>query len=682
MDRTYPTPEVEKKPVQAPIRRGEAIQAAVYALVLLWVNAYVCQELFRNQTAFMNSMHGFWIALAERAGDSWFHANWWPYWDCGIPFEYTYAPLIPALTAAWVAVRGIPHALALQMLTAVVYCLVPLTLFVLAWLWMRAPGYSFAAALFYSLAAPTQWIVPDNGFALKAIWDARRLDLVGQWDDTPHLAALALLPLVILLLAHSLRTRRLLAAAATAGLIAIMALASEFGVVEAAMTAWCLVFVLGRGDLRRNLAFTAAIGAFAYLLIAPFLPPSMLLSIRQASASGEDGWSMGSVTAIALVALGWVVLWPYLRRWTSDWRLQFFALLAYLTSSVPLTFTYLHRQFLPQPSRYKLEMEFALALLLVFGLRRWFAARRRPLQAALVFLLLALAGEQIIAFRQFSKYHFAARDVTGTIEYRAALWAERNLPGVRVMMPGTLAKWTNAFTGIEQFSGSSWSKAANQVQQRGLAAVYWGGSTPEEDARVSLAWLEAFGVGAVAVSGPNSREYWKPYKHPGKFQGVLPVLWSEDDVTIYRVPQRTESLAHVVPAEAVVRQEPRGPADIAPLGPYVRALEDPALPPTRFAWEGRNRMRIQATLSPGEALSIQETYDSGWHAAANGLATPVERDGLGLIVLHPACQGACEVQLDYIGGGELRVCRYASLLAWAVLIALIPVSFTRRWRRI
>ena len=38
-----------------------------------------------------------------------------------------------------------------------------------------------------------------------------------------------------------------------------------------------------------------------------------------------------------MVALGWVLLSRYLPRWTSDWRLQFFALFAFLTSSPPMS---------------------------------------------------------------------------------------------------------------------------------------------------------------------------------------------------------------------------------------------------------------------------------------------------------------------------------------------------------
>jgi hypothetical protein len=38
--------------------------ALFWALGLTCFNSYLCRDLFRNPTAFMNSMHGFWVALA------------------------------------------------------------------------------------------------------------------------------------------------------------------------------------------------------------------------------------------------------------------------------------------------------------------------------------------------------------------------------------------------------------------------------------------------------------------------------------------------------------------------------------------------------------------------------------------------------------------------------------------
>ena len=672
MAAAHPSPDLAAKPdlLGAPLTGRQIFAAGIYALLIVWINLYICRELFTTQTAYMNSMQGFWASLAKRSAVSWLHSNWWPFWDCGLPADFTYAPLIPAIAAALSSLRGITADLAIQSVSGFFYCLAPLTLFLLAWAFTRAASGSFLAALFYSLTSPTQLIVPDAEFAWKHFWDARRLYVVAVWDDTPHLAALSILPLAILAFALALRKRRLPFYALTAALLALMTLASDFGPVEFGIGAICVLAAFHPKDYGRGIALAFAIGLFAYAMAAPFLPPSMIAAIHRSSLTGEDRWSMGSITGLAIIVLGWIILWWLLQRWRAGANLRFFTFFAYLTGSVPVLAAWLHRQFLPQPVRYKLELEFALALLLIFGFRPLFARLPSSLKAALIFLLLGFAGEQIAGHRTYAKAILQPKDLHQTIEYRAAAWAAANLPGVRVMFPGSIAKWADDFADIPQFSGSSWSMAYNPVQQRALAAVYNGGDTPEQDARASIDWLKAFGAGAVTISGPESPEYWKGFRHPTKFDGVLPVLWRDSDTTIYRVPQRSSSLAHVVNESAIATNDIRN---------YVAALDDASLPPAELRWSGRNHIDVRANLQFGQVVSIQVSYHPGWHAQAAGRPVQILRDGFGLMWLRPACSGPCDIQLDYDGGWELRLCRYLSFTAiFAVLLLFLGGRRSRR----
>jgi hypothetical protein len=88
---------------------------------------------------------------------------------------------------------------------------------------------------------------------------------------------------------------------------------------------------------------------------------------------------------------------------------------------------------------------------------------------------------------------------------------------------------------------------------------------------------------------------------------------------------------------------------------------------------------MRGTFAPDQGLSIQVSYHPGWHATVSGRGVPIERDGLGLMWLRPACSGPCEVQLDYDGGWELRLCRWLSSLAIASLV-IVPLwlRFRRR----
>jgi hypothetical protein len=649
-------------------------RVAFYSAALAWLNLYICRDLFSIPMAHMNSMHGFWIALARRSDGSWFHPSWWPYWDNGMPFELTYAPLVPALIRIWSSMFGAPEMIAFQTLTALVYTLIPIVLFFAAWRLTGAPGYSFAAGVVYSLTSPTQLLIPDGNFRWSGFWDSRRLFLATCWDETPHLLALACLPLIVLFLARAIETRRRRDFVAAALLIAIATYASPFAPVVTTMAAICLLATLHTATLRTNalrtnVAMVIAIGIAGYAASAAFLSPSVIAAIH-ADASDrwheQTGWTLGSLTALAIVIFGFTLLWHCLPRWMPDWRLRFFALFAWITGSVAMIWMFLHRQFLPQPTRYKLELEMALALLIVFGVRSWFEKMPVPLKRAAVFLLLALAAEQVVKYRHDEKADVARADSTATVEYRVATWVERNLPGVRVMLPGSVAQWANAFVDVQQFSGSSWSMAYNRVQQRALFAIYSGADTPERDARLSLAWLKAFGVGAVGISNANSQEYWKGFGHPDKFDGVLPMLWSDSGVTIYRIPRRSDSLAHVIPENALAQK-----VDLVNLEKYDAALDDVSLPLAASEWDGRNRIRIHASAFPGHAISLSVSYHPGWHAFANGRRTAIFADGLGLMWMRPACNGACEIQLDYDGGLELNFCRFLSAAAILALFATL-----------
>ncbi|HXK02569.1 MAG TPA: hypothetical protein VMS37_09225 [Verrucomicrobiae bacterium] len=651
--------------------RGEALRAGAYAVALVWINTYICRDMFFGSTAFMGSMHGFWTAIATRAGSSWFHAAWWPFWDFGIPFEWTYPPLVPALAAAISALRGVAPAVGFHSVTGLFYILAPVSLFFGCWRLMRSPGYSFLAALFYSLTSITQILVPDGPFSPANFFDARRLYVVTVWDDTPHLAALTFLPLVILFLARSIETRRLAYCAGAAASIAGAALASAFGPVMAVMAAICLLFVLHRERWPGNALLVALIGAWGWAIAAPFLSPSLMLAIRQATAeSAGEGWSVGSLTALAVVILGWAILWHFLRK-LDDWRAQFFVLFAWLTSSLPLIQLVLHRHFLPQPNRYKFEMEIALAMAIVFGFRPWIDRLPVSVRRAAVLVVLALAAEQVTSFRQQEKKFTFPQPVTDTIEYRAAMWAQAHFPTIRYFLPGSIAQWANAFTDLQQFTGESFTMATNQVHQRADTAIGFGVGDVGQDAHVTLTWLKAYGVGVIAISGRESQEYWRAFGHPEKFDGVLPALWSEGGVTFYRVPLREFTLAHIVPEWALVKHAPREPEDVREVERYVAGLDDPALPGTAFEWEGRNRIRIRTTAAPGQAVSVQVTYHPGWHAKLSGRPVELHRDGLGLMWLKPGVTGPCEILLDYDGGWELRLCRWLSWVAIAGLAAVL-----------
>jgi uncharacterized membrane protein YfhO len=111
---------------------------------------------------------------------------------------------------------------------------------------------------------------------------------------------------------------------------------------------------------------------------------------------------------------------------------------------------------------------------------------------------------------------------------------------------------------------------------------------------------------------------------------------------------------------------PAGGLDVDPLRPYVAALDNPAYPEAELRWLAPSRAAITANLERSQILSVQVNYHTGWHARANGRPCRVTADRLGLLVIEPACDGRCTVELSYDGGAEMWLAR---ILSWCAMLA-------------
>ena len=93
-----------------------------------------------------------------------------------------------------------------------------------------------------------------------------------------------------------------------------------------------------------------------------------------------------------------------------------------------------------------------------------------------------------------------------------------------------------------------------------------------------------------------------------------------------------------------------------------------------MTWQGLSKAAIHTSAGPGQVIAVQVTYDPAWHARAGGHEVPVRKDGLGLMVIEPGCDGDCRVEMYYGTTPEIWFCRIMSLLATAGLVALSAPS--------
>jgi hypothetical protein len=667
-------PAVSRTQVSPALWNRPLTQACACAVVLYALNCAIAWRLFSVEfTQHMGSNEGTFMAISRFLIERWPHVAWFPFWLNGVPFENTYAPLQQVLVALLAKLVGSSTALAYHRAGAFFYCAAAPLLFWFAWRLSGALGASFFASLLYSLVSPSVLFPPiqvDAGGWLVP----RRLQTIVQYGEVAHNIVLALLPLA-LLAAYLAITRRRLRWRLLAGfLVGAVVLTNTFATTDLAITLVCLAAVQPRGERLKSLVTLGAIGTLAYLWISPLLTPSLALTIRRNSLLMDDIHYTPVVIGAGLSTLcGAVLLWRLTRALASELE-RFAYLIAYLFFAIVALFYCAGIRLLPQPHRYHLEMELALCLAAPFAVRH--IGRFVPHWGKWVLVAVAIVPVlwQVKIHRSYARQLVHQIDVRQTIEFRTAKWIEANLPGLRSMPAGSLGLWFNLFTDNPQLNSGHDPFSPNFMVEIALYAIH---ALP--DAPNSILWLKAFGCQAIAVPGPHSTEIYKPLSYPAKFEGVLPVLWRQDDVAIYSVPQRTKSLAHVIPSEAAVTRKPANGLDTAEVARYVAALDDASLPVADFTWRRDDTAAISAPVKPGQLVSVQVTYDPGWVATANGLPAPVTRDGLGLILIHPQCDGACAIALEFSAGLERELCLAASVV---VMFSVFVLCAKRARRRI
>jgi hypothetical protein len=651
-----------------------ALRTPGCAAVLILLNLYLCRGLLRMPyLKHMGSIEGAYVGISRYAMSHWRDLSWFPLWYDGIPYQNTYPPMLHWIVAIAAKITGFIPAHAHHAVTAIFYCLGPVTVFALALALSRSRVQAFIAGLLYTALSPSAWLIPAIANDLGSALHSRRLQALVYYGEGPHVSAMTLLPLALLALhlAMSKRKERWspLYFAFAVVMLAATALTNWLAAFSLAMMALCYILArLGPDGWRlRDLLRLAAIGIVAYCLAMPWMPPSTI-SVIQGNARTIEG----DFTLVYQALPRWLVLIMLALVWIKvlvrrlGLHLQFAIFFTFLTAFFTLMYAWAKIAIVPQPIRYHLEMEMALVMLVAFVAGAIFKRAPRWAAAAAIVILCILLVHPMRTSRRYARdFLVQAIDIKKTTEYKTAQWLNANWhSGGRVMVPGSTSFWLTAFTDTPEIAGGFEQGTTNQIIRIALYGIYTGATAGTRDAEFSILWLKSLGVEAVAVSGPESGEFYKPFHDPKKFEGVLPAIWREGDDVLYRV-SASGSLAHTIPRDALVARVPYNGVDVDPLRPFVAALD--ARPPGEFRWTSPHSAIARVDVQAGDLVHLQIAWHKGWHALVNGTPREIEQDKLGLMAIDPRVDskvtGPVTVELNYDGGRELRVAHWLSFLS-------------------
>jgi hypothetical protein len=627
----------------------------------------------------MGSIEAAYIGLSRYILAHWRDFSWFPLWYAGIPAQNTYPPLLHWTVALAALLRGISPAHAHHWVTAIFYCLGPVTLFALTLRLSGSPRAAFIAGAFYSALSPTEWLAPTIGRAAGEFHPERLTALILDGEG-PHVAALTLLALAILCLDLALERRRAPYFALAALSFAAVALTNWIGALALALgiAAYVLAKPIPSKLFTRDITLVILIAVTAYCLASPWIPPSTIAAVQANSKLiGGDFRHSGTQLLRWTPALLLFLLALKLTLRRLPVYFQFAVFFTFLTGFPPLASAWGSVSIVAQPERYHLEMELAIALLA--GVLLDSALRHLPERAALlctVGLMLALLWPLKLD-RHFARNNLIlAIDITTTSEWRTAQWLNQHWNGGRVMLPGSSSFWLTAFSDTPEIGGGFDQGVTIPVYLNSKYEIDTGESAGPHPAGIAILWFKALGVQAVEVTGAGSTEVFRDFRHPDEFEGVLEPLLRDRGDMLYRVGGST-SLAHVANASDLVARTPINGIDVEPLRSYVAALENPGYPAALFEWTSQHSARIKTDLPPNGVVSIQISWSAGWHAQMNGQRLRVLRDGLGFMYIVPNAAGPASITIDYDGGIEMLAAHWISLvtLVLLVLACVIPKRF-------
>lgn len=604
--------------------------------------------------------------------------GWNPTQYCGLPLQFVYVPLLLYATALMSSIVAAQPEYLYRLITATMVCLGPATLFLFALYFTRSRKWALAAALAYTFFSPvygmTEHIDGDRGIA-QVPW---RVQVYAKYGEGPHNTGLALMPLALVAAWGAAVGRRYWRVFLAAVLLAAIALTNWVSAL--ATGAGCLLMMACGVATERAMDFRArriwAAAGLAWLLACFWLTPSFIQTVFFNWPKDAFGYVAGwrqAYSAIGLAAAFVAVRYALLRA-----RCSFYTCFVTLAALVFGWIVFGHYWFgvslIPESRRYALEFEFFLILALVEGLRVAWERKDVRVRAVAVTAAAVLVLPGLGQARRYISHDRAVRyplPLEATVEYPLAKWlAARPITG-RVFASGGLRFRLNSWFEVPQVGGGFESGLANRVPVDLVYAARTGKADIGRGPIDLLTQLKAMGVEYVVVHGPKSREYYRDFTNPGRFDAALPAVFRMEDDTIYHLP--VKSLAHLVALEEL--PEGHRPPQ---LDAYAAAMDDPERPKLATAWRGTDVLDIRGPCPSGRIVSVQVNWDAGWAAYQDGSPLKVEKDRLGFILLRPAASPAARIELRYEGTLEPRVMAALSLAAW--LAALAALFFVDRRR--
>jgi len=642
------------------------------AILLILLNALLnWRILLPGVTVYRGSIESGYAYMGKIFAANPDYLSWNPLQYCGIPMHFVYLPLVPYLDALFM--RLLPDADATNVHRVVCSIAVFIAPAFLYWLlrdWTGDTRLGVWSAIALTFLSPLYRLIEvinlDRG-VLKVPW---RVQVLIKYGEGPHGVGLVFFLLALLFVRRAALTggRNVLYAAIA---LAATVLSSWVAGLALAFAVLMLLFVHLR-DAEFHHRRVILSGLIGYGFACFWLTPSFVAQMAYNWPQDAFGFQFQRIERVSMIA--WAVALLVIRaaflRFPSQRYLCWILLCGFgFGFPVMLFYRYGINPF-PESRRYALEFELFVILVWVACVRM---LRAKPdwrwRWAGMFVLLMGLLSETPHVVKYTTHFYSAWKPVPvrDAKQHKIAAAIAALQPSGRVFASGETRFRLNAGYPVAQAGGvfesglKSRTALALAFQLRtdlGIPAGH------EGEASVHL--LHALGAEYIVVHDATSDDFYRDFKNPKKFEGVLEKAWFDGGDAIYRVPHFRFALP--VTAEEL----PRGLAidgDRNPWKKYSEAIADPARPQLDFTWRTARYAAITGALQSGSTIAINVPHDPNWHAYINGRPVPLAKTAVDMMTAGPLPADGGRLDLRFEPSTEEYAC--AAISVFTILGAMI-----------
>jgi hypothetical protein len=673
------------------MQKSEKILTAILILALLIINVVIVWPLFLGEyDANMASIGIAHILNAQFISRFW-TIGWNPFWYGGFPNHLIYPLLAPIFLALVQKIFSfLTIAQVYRIVVALAYITIPISSFFLVRYMSKSNiAAFFAAFIFILVPSANYFLIP--GFIGMAHYSPWQLSVIVDYGEGPHMIALAIVPLAIIVYWRLLRQPTLgkfILSAVLIGLIISINLFSAYALAYFLLGVFFSEFVLGQG--KQKFLISLLLAPAIYGLIAFCYDYSMLLSLSKSGyIHPENIFRLPPITTLFLIIIFTlvpiIIVYEVFKEKPKLQNGLVLGIWFFIFWAIPYAF-YRGLWFGSQPNRYMPELNLTAAIIVGFLISVIFNFLRNRfnrvgIYLGTVFLILVLSFFIYVShdfIQNGYKLVTANPDISQTSEYRIAKWLGEHIDyqkGERAFLSGSPAFFLNEFVDVPQLRGDEDNAQADPWWADVVYQVNRG-----ENGELAIGWLQTYNVKYAVIPITASTPY-QDIINQERFANLNKVA-EIDGFYIYEIPGE-KNLIQAVNAKKLLSLYPfknktKAVLDMEGLKKYLAALSEPQTVKVGYSYLYRKnpdlvKIKVEAATSETGIL-FKSTFNSGWKAKfkmANGKwqMADIVKVGPDLMLAKDLPAGNYTLELSY----HRPLVEYLGYLTTVVTIVILGV---------